>query len=57
MTNNDLFIELAHHIRNDLAGCQRLQTIASKALKEAFTIVNELDKKLQTLMDEARKPE
>ena len=56
MTNNELFAELAHHVRNDLIHCQKLQTIAGKNIQEAFKIINKLDRNLQILMDEARKP-
>jgi len=55
MPYNDPFSLLAHEVRNKIIAAQRLHIIASKALKEEFTILNDLDKNLQVLMDEARK--
>ena len=55
MPYNDPFSLLAHEVRNKIIAAQRLQTVASKVLKESFTILNDLDKNLQIIMDEARK--
>jgi len=52
--SNKLFIDLAHHVRNDITVCLRLQSVAMKALKESAVRLNDLDKSLQILMDEAR---
>jgi len=52
--SNKLFIDLAHHVRNDITVCLRLQSVAMKALKESAIRLNDLDKSLQILMDEAR---
>ena len=59
--SNKLFIDLAHHVRNDITVCLRLQSVAMKALKESAEALkesavrlNDLDKNLQILMDEAR---
>ena len=52
--SNKLFIDLAHHVRKDITVCLRLQSVAMKALKESAIRLNDLDKSLQILMDEAR---